>query len=148
MSDEKNKHVNTNTCIFTGNVAADPEITENGDEAKARARFRIAVNNRQGTAWLNLVAFGPLVTKVIKPYVQKGKALSIVARAETYTAPDSRIPESHEGSRNTTSVSFVVEKLELLGSPRGSNGNGEGEGEPQAQPEPAAAGESKGDIPF
>jgi single-strand DNA-binding protein len=78
--------LNLNKAVIAGNVGNDPKINQT-DSGKDVANFSIATNDRwkdkqtgemkEHTEWHNIVVWGPLVSKVIEPYVKKGSPIYI-----------------------------------------------------------------------
>ena len=123
-----------NVCTFSGNLTRDPKRF--GDGESVRAVFTLAVNNRpksdgsENPAYLDMVAFNGLASKVVLPFCKKGTSVMVTAVATSYV--------KDEGNGNRTFVNFAVRDLKLAG---GRDGGGQGGGQGSSP-----AGSS--DVPF
>lgn len=76
-----------NSVTFVGNLTADPDLRF-GASGKARASFRVAVNEGQGdeekTHYLNVTTFGTLAENVADS-LRRGNRVVVVGRVSSYS---------------------------------------------------------------
>lgn len=106
-----------NQVVLIGRPTKDPEVRySSGDEAKAIARFNIAVDRfKEGTDFISCVAFGK-TAETIEKYVHKGKLICISGRIQTGSY--------EKDGRKVYTTDVVAEKVVFLDSKKSANDNG------------------------
>ena len=134
-----NRHQNTNTCVFSGNLARDAEVREAGD--RQRMWMTLAVSNGPtkkeptgDTAWVNLTDWSEQRIEGLHRFLVKGKQIAVVCRCNTW--------KSDKDGETVYNTGFTVQSIELLGSKDdglGTNDSPSGE---------VAARVAADDVPF
>ena len=128
-----------NQQIILGNLGADAELVQVGENNTAKLNFRVAAtvrtgtdqsgNPREHTEWFNCVLWGKRAESVAR-YLSKGKTVHVTGRTET------RSWEDEQGQKHYR-TEVRVDDLVLLGGGRKSTD--------EFAPQPAPPEE---DIPF
>ena len=149
-----------NQCTFTGRLGRDPEarFLPNGDSV---TNFTIACGEswkdkttgekKEVTEWIRLTAYRQL-GEICAKYLKKGGQVLVQGKYKTKKWKDK------EGNDRTSSE-FVLDKMQMLGSPRDrDDGGGGGErterttsrasAPAQSGSEPGTAGNFEDSIPF
>lgn len=94
-----------NTCVFTGRLAADPEMKQT-QSGKTVARFRLAVNgfHKDDVSWLDFEAWGK-TAELLEQYRHKGDTVGVVAHAV--------VDQWERDGQKHSRVKFVVDSLPL-----------------------------------
>lgn len=98
-----------NKIIISGKVSKEPTITVK--DGKTIARISLPVprqSNREVTDWFNVVAFGPLAEKLIKPFIHKGTKILVIGEMQFGSY------ENKDGQKVNTS-SVIISDIELIG---------------------------------
>jgi len=141
--------LNLNKAVIAGNVGTDPEIRTT-QAGKKVANFSVATNESykdkqtgekiENTEWHRVVVWGPLVEKVIEPYVSKGSPVYIVGKIKT------RKWQDNEGNdKYTTEIIVSGNQCEFQ-----LNGRHEGTSQGQVQEDQGGnyPDEDEDEIPF
>lgn len=135
-----------NKVILIGRLTRDPEVRySQGEDAKAIARYTLAVNRRtsnngeQSADFINCVAFGKSA-EFAEKYLTKGIKIAVVGHIQTgsYTNKD--------GVKVYTTDVFVEEQ-EFAESKNNAGGNGAENSAPANRPAPAASQDGFMNIP-
>lgn len=101
--------INTNLCVFTGNLTRDPEIKQSAN-GNSICKFAMAVNDdykeEKCVHFIDFVAFGKL-SDVIAQHCQKGHKLLVISKAQKNTWKT-------ESGENRSKIEFVVQSFEFL----------------------------------
>ena len=115
-----------NRCDFIGRLGKDPEIRHLPDGSQV-ANFSIAVGwkskQKEGTEWINIVAFGKLA-EIIGQYLNKGSKIYISGGMRTRKWQD-------QSGSDRYSVEIVAKDMIMLDS-KGSGYSGQSERAGQA----------------
>lgn len=134
-----------NKCVFSGNMAADPETRQVKDGVSV-TDFRLAVNNprKEGEVlWLTCVAWNRdgkgVGEKLIQPFAKKGSLVAVSGRLSV---------EEFEGKDGTNRTKLKVELddngFEFVGSKK--KDDAEPVKEAEADKKPSPAGKKNGTI--
>lgn len=136
-----------NKVILMGRLTRDAEIRySQGDNAKAVARFSLAVDRRfqrqgedQTTDFINCVAFGK-TAEFLERFGRKGTKFVVEGRIQTgsYTNKD---------GQKVYTTDVVVENVEFAESKSASSGSNGGGFAPAGAPEPSGADSGFMNIP-
>ena len=102
-------HINTNVFVATGNLGADAEVSEIGDQK--RMSFRIGISNpgkANPTAWVYCTDWSEPRINGLAEYMTVGKQVAIVGKLTTW--------EGERDGVKTYNTGITVQNLELLGS--------------------------------
>lgn len=141
--------MNLNVAVVTGNLTADPELREFGDDGQL-CKLRVAVNERvkEGGEWVErpnfftVTVFGAQA-KSCAEYLSKGRAVAVKGRLRWQEY------EGSDGDRRQ-SVELVASQVQFLSSAGGERNGGQEPGESGARrtPAPAAETDDDDDLPF
>ena len=140
---------NTNLCIFTGNLGADPE-TRYLTNGTAVTNFSLAcgwkTKTKNGTEWVKCVAWGKLA-EICSEYLKKGKPVMVQGTMRT------REYQKEGDSHKSYFTEIHIQEMEMLGS--GGQDSGGGQQRPQQNQQQASptqqddmVEEFDSDIPF
>jgi len=134
-----------NQCTFTGRLGKDPETRYmgNGDPV---ASFSIAVGwksrDKEGTEWVNVVAFGKLA-EICGEYLRKGSKVLIGGSMRTRSWDDK------DGNKRYTTEIVADKMLMLDGKQENAKPDTEAKQASYDRQKPAPAGaDFEDDIPF
>jgi len=103
-----------NQITLTGNLVSDAELssTNNGTSI---ANFTLAVNGKDDAVFMLCTAFGGIADVVAK-YTNKGSSILVSGRM----AQDNW---TNKEGKKQTKYKVIVDKVQLLGSPKGKKNN-------------------------
>lgn len=133
-----------NQCTFTGRLGKDPETRYlgNGDPVTS---FSIAVGwkskDKEGTEWVNVVAFGKLA-EICGEYLRKGSKVLIGGSMRTRSWDDK------DGNKRYTTEIVADKMLMLDGKQEAAKPEPDANKASYEAQKPAPAGMDDSDIPF
>lgn len=124
-----------------GRLGADPKCTVKG--GLSRANFSIAVksNHSDKIHWIDCVIFGPVVEKLIKPFVKKGTKVMIAGEL------NANVYEMSDGKKNKD-ICVKIDTISILESKNNPEGNTESQPTETTPLENSVDSISSDNLPF